>query len=133
MKKFILIAIIGLGLVFGVASFMGAFSHNGTASMKSGAHDTSKLIHANDVGATFSKDAAQPFQFSTGNLTGTISQHAISPAKDASYILAHYKACGPKYRPASYFPDMATTMKKLPETAYSLGTYQIVLMPNLLG
>ncbi len=133
MKKLFLIGIIGVGILFGAASFLGAFSHSGKASMRTNGNSGAKLIQANDIGAAFSKDAAQPFQFSTGSLTGTISQHAISPSRDAEYILDHYKACGPKYRPASYFPDMASTMKKLPETAYTLGTYQIILMPNLLG
>lgn len=104
----------------------------GVASVKNTA--THAVMNpAQDVGALFSKDASQPFQFSTGALTGTVTQHAISPARDADYVLAHYKACGPKYRPASYFPEMASTMKKLPETAYSFGSFQIILIPNLLG
>ena len=133
MKKLFLVGIIGIAVVFGGASFLGLFSHAGTASMKSGVRTGSAITLANDIGATFSKDAAQPFSFSTGSLSGNIVQHAISPASDAEYITAHYKACGPKYRPDSYFPDMASTMRKLPETAYSFGTFQIILIPNLLG
>jgi hypothetical protein len=132
MKKnaFKLIALVILLLcVVGVFSLL---KKGGTASMK---HDSSGSVinPASDVGALFSKDPAVPFTFSTGTLMGTINQHAISPAKDADYILAHYKACGPKYRPASYFPEMASTMKKLPETAYTFGSAQIILIPNLLG
>ncbi|MCE9642957.1 MAG: hypothetical protein K8Q97_01385 [Candidatus Andersenbacteria bacterium] len=123
----LLLVLIGAGMLF--ASLR---SGNGTASVKNTANHP-VINAAQDAGALFSKDASVPFQFSTGNLTGTITQHAISPAKDADYILAHYKACGPKYRPASYFPEMASTMKKLPETAYSFGSFQIVLIPNLLG
>lgn len=112
--------------------FFASLKSGGSASVKNTA--THPVMNpAQDVGALFSKDPSQPFQFSTGALTGTITQHAISPARDAAYILDHYKACGPKYRPASYFPEMASTMKKLPETTYSFGSFQIILIPNLLG
>ncbi|MEO6077719.1 MAG: hypothetical protein ABIP54_02955 [Candidatus Andersenbacteria bacterium] len=132
MKKIAFKLVILVIILLCVGGVFSLLKKGGSASMK---HDTSKSVinPASDVGVLFSKDPAVPFTFSTGKLTGTISQHAISSVKDANYVLAHYKACGPKYRPKSYFPEMASTMKKLPETAFGFGAFQIILMPNLLG
>ena len=133
MKKLLFLGLVWISLALCITTFFGAFRHGKAASMKNGLRTGSTIAQAEDIGAKFSKDDAQPFLFSTGSLSNTITQHAISPAADANYLLEHYKACGPKYRPASYFPDVAHTMRKLPETKYSIGTFQIILIPNLLG
>lgn len=106
----------------------------GSSSFKKSApHITPLPENRVDIGAEFSSNSAVPFTFSTGQLSVKIVQHAISPVKDADYLFTNYSACGPKYRPKSYFPEVVATMKKLPETAYTIGTFQIVLIPNLLG
>lgn len=133
MKKLFFGGIVALIALVGVVMLYGVLKGKTNASGKPSDSIQKPVSPAEDVGAIFSKDPAIPFQFSTGDLGGKIIQRATSPAKDADYILSNYKACGPKYRPSSYFPETAKTLRKLPETTFSLGKFQIVLIPNLLG
>lgn len=133
MKHLLIKSIFAIVVILGAVIVIGLFRSGNGNSSKQSIVGGNAAQSTHDIGAGFSADASIPFTFSTKNLPVQITQHAISPSRDADYILAHYKACGPKYRPQSYFPDTASTMRKLPETAYSVGGMQIILIPNLLG
>jgi hypothetical protein len=90
---------------------------------------------AGDKGVEATVD--DPIAFSTKNLDVVVTKHVGSPAKDGDYLLANAKKCGPKYRPASYFPEVVATLKKLPKTTYTIrkgdGAYLVTFIPNLIG